>query len=421
LDFSGLLRRNRNYRNLWLGQVVSETGDYFNNVAVLSLVMQAGGSGLVVSGVMLSRAIPAVAAGPIAGVVLDRLDRRRVMIASDLVRALVAFGFLFTVRHPEAWLLYVLSAVLMFASPFFSSGRAAILPTVAGARDLHAANSLTQTTQWATLTFGTMLAGWSVARYGYAFAFVINAASFLFSAAAMARVRDPGGFRARRENTGRSVRPWHEYREGLRYMASVPLILGIALITVGWATGGGAAQVLFALFGEQVFGRGAAGIGEIWGFAGLGLLVGGWLGHRLGRDASFRSYKRIVAASYILHGVTYILFAEMRVYWAALALIMLSRVGMAVSSVLNTSQLLKHTPDEYRGRVFATMETLRWAVMMFSMAGAGIASLHVGVRTLGVAAGVLGSLTGVYWSWADATGRLPDPGAAQRSTPPPSG
>jgi len=72
-------------------------------------------------------------------------------------------------------------------------------------------------------------------------------------------------------------------------------------------------------------------------------------------------------------------------------------------------QLLKHTPDQYRGRVFATLETLRWAVMMFSMAAAGIASLHVGARTLGVAAGVLGSLTAVYWWWADARGRLPEP------------
>lgn len=410
LDFTGLLRRNRNYRNTWLAQVVSETGDYFNNVAVLSLVMQATGSGMVVSGVMLSRAIPAVAAGPLAGVLLDRFDRKRIMIASDLVRMIVALAFVVTVRHPEAWLLYLLSALLMFASPFFTSGRAAILPAIAGPGELHTANSLTQTTQWATLTFGTMLAGWTVARYGYEFAFVVNAASFLFSALAVTRLRREGGFKAKREHGAAMLQPWHEYREGLRYMASVPLILGIGMISVGWATGGGAAQVLFALFGEQVFGRGAAGIGEIWGFAGLGLLIGGGLGHLLGRGVSFRGYKRTIAAAYVLHGATYVMFSEARLYWMALLLVMLSRVGMAVSSVLNMSQLLKHTPDEYRGRVFSTMETLRWAVMMFSMAGAGIASQHTGPRTLGVAAGLLSSLTAVYWSWADATGRLPEPG-----------
>ena len=85
-----LLRQNRNYRYTWMAQVVSEVGDYFNNIAVFALVMEKSGSGLVVTGVMLSRAIPAVLAGPVAGVLLDRLDRRRIMIASDLLRALIA-------------------------------------------------------------------------------------------------------------------------------------------------------------------------------------------------------------------------------------------------------------------------------------------------------------------------------------------
>src|SRR6266852_5483733 len=89
-----LLRHNSNYRNTWLAQVVSEIGDYFNNVAVFALVMEQSGSGMVVSGVMLARAIPAVMAGPIAGVLLDRLNRKQVMIASDLIRAVLALGFI---------------------------------------------------------------------------------------------------------------------------------------------------------------------------------------------------------------------------------------------------------------------------------------------------------------------------------------
>src|SRR5512133_968294 len=95
--FINLLRHNHNYRNTWIGQVVSEIGDHFNNIAVFSLALANTKSGLVVSGVMLARAIPAVLAGPLAGVVLDRLDRKRVMIASDLLRAVVALGFILTV------------------------------------------------------------------------------------------------------------------------------------------------------------------------------------------------------------------------------------------------------------------------------------------------------------------------------------
>jgi MFS family permease len=262
-DFMDLLRRNRNYRYTWLGQVVSETGDYFNNIAVFSLVMAATGSGLVVSGVMLSRAIPAVLAGPVAGVTLDRFDRRRIMLASDLVRAVVALAFIITVRHPAAWLLYALSALLMFASPFFTSGRAAILPAIASPAELHTANSLTQTTQWATLTAGTLLAGFAVARLGFAWAFVINALSFVFSAFAVWRLRAPEGFVAARR-THAILPPWREYIDGLAYIRATPLVFWIGMISVGWATGGGAAQILFALFGEQVFARGAAGIGTIW-------------------------------------------------------------------------------------------------------------------------------------------------------------
>src|SRR5438045_9158832 len=91
--FISLLRDNPNYRYTWIGQVVSEVGDHFNNIAVFSLALQATGSGLVVTGVMLSRALPAILAGPVAGVVLDRLDRRRLMIASDLIRAVHPLRF----------------------------------------------------------------------------------------------------------------------------------------------------------------------------------------------------------------------------------------------------------------------------------------------------------------------------------------
>jgi MFS family permease len=406
---AALLRRNSNYRNTWMAQVVSEIGDYFNNVAVFALVMQESGSGMVVSGVMLARAIPAVLAGPAAGVLLDRLDRKRIMVASDLVRAVIALAFLLTIHQPRPWLLYALSAGLMFASPFFTAGRAAILPTIATADELHAANSLTQITQWATLTIGTLLAGYSAATLGYEWAFGINALSFVFSAIAIGRIAVPGGFRAARRSAAAHVPHWHEYREGLRYMGSVPLMVGIATISVGWAMGGGAAQILFALFGEKVFHRGASGIGSIWGFAGIGLLAGGIAGHVIGRRAGYARYKRAVTASYVLHGVAYMLFSQVESYAAALGWMMLSRVGMAVTSVLNNAQLLRHTPDEFRGRVFSTMESLRWSVMILSMAAAGTASQYCSPRTIGLVAGAFGVATALIWAWMDATGRLPEP------------
>jgi MFS family permease len=410
--FIQLLRHNRNYRYTWMGQVVSEIGDHFNNIAVFALAMERTRSGLVVSGVMLARAVPVLLAGPTAGILLDRLDRRSVMIASDLVRAAVAACFLLTVHSSSNALLYILSALLMFASPFFTSGRASILPSIASREELHTANSLTQTTQWTTLTLGTLLAGAAVALFGYPWAFVLNALSFLFSAWAILQLRPVRGhFRAERKALTESdmMRPWHEYREGLGYMFSSPLVLGIALVGVGWATGGGAAQILFSLFGEVVFQRGAAGIGTIWGFAGIGLLLGGVFAHWLGRRISFTTYKWTIGICYVVHGGSYIVFSQMKHYGAALFFIALSRAAVAVSSVLNVSQLLRHVPDAYRGRVFATSETMTWATMMLSMLGAGVASQHTDPRTIGLLAGAASGTTAIFWGWASWTGRLPEP------------
>jgi hypothetical protein len=205
------------------------------------------------------------------------------------------------------------------------------------------------------------------------------------------------------------VRPWHEYTEGLRYMRGRPLILGIGMIALGWATGGGAAQVLFSLFGELVFKKGAVGIGTIWGCAGVGLLLGGALAYKIGRKLSFDNYKRTIVLCYILHGGSYIVFSQMRNFGWALVFIALSRLAVGVSSTLNMNQLLRHVADEYRGRVFSTIESAQWSVMMVSMTLAGMASQRFDTRLIGSVAGVLSSSTALFWGWAHVTGRLPEP------------
>jgi MFS family permease len=413
--FISLLRHNSNYRNLWVGQVVSEVGDHFNNIAVFSLAVEATHSGLVVSGVMLSRAIPAMLIGPAAGVVLDRFNRKHIMIASDLLRAVIAALFILTVHRHDTWLLYVLSGLLMLASPFFTAGRSSILPSIATRDELHTANSLTQTTAWTTLTIGTFLGGSSVAALGYHWAFFANAMSFVISAFCISRLYLAGrGFRpARRDGADtHSVRPWHEYKEGLKYMRSVPLILGLLLVNVGWATGGGAAQILFSVFGEIVFNRGPAGLGIVWGCAGIGLLVGGVVAHTFGRRLGFAAYKRTIIGCYIVHGGSYILFSQARNFYWALVFIGLSRAGVGVSSVLNMSQLLRIVPDGLRGRVFSTMDSIQWSVMMMSMLAAGVASQYYDPRTIGAIAGALSSMTALFWGWAHFSGRLPEPARA---------
>jgi MFS family permease len=408
--FLHLLRSNRNYRYTWMGQVVSEIGDHFSNIAIFSLVMERTGSGMVVSGVFLARAIAMITAGPLAGVVLDRLNRRHVMMLSDAVRGLFALAFILTLQHRETTWLYVLSALLSFASPFFTSGRQAILPVIATRAELHTANSLTQTTAWTAVAAGSFLGGASVAAFGYSVAFVFNALSFFFSGFCILLLREPTGqsFRAERRDLGedRVARPMHEYIEGLRYMRSNPLVFGITLIGVGWASGGGAAQILFSLYGDKVFHRGGAGIGQIWGCAGIGLIAGGLIANRWGRSLRFAAYKRAVGIAYFLHGLFYVLFARSESYAWALVFIALSRTAVAISSVMNMAQLLRHVDNDYRGRVFSTNESVVWATMMLSMVAAGAASTVVDTRVIGVVSGVLSGSTGIVWLTANAFGKL---------------
>jgi predicted MFS family arabinose efflux permease len=273
---------------------------------------------------------------------------------------------------------------------------------------------LTQLTQWTATCVGAFLGGGAVASFGYELAFAINASSFFISAICISRLRLKKGVSPQRKVLSEDtvLRPWREYADGVRYMRRTPLILGIGLTSVGWSTGGGAAQVLFSLFGERVFQRGPAGIGIIWGFAGLGLITGSIIAHRIGRNLNFDGYKRTVSIVFVIHGLTYALFSVAPTFGWALLFIAVSRAAIGVSSVLNFAQLLRHVSNEYRGRVFSTIETWTWMTMMVSMAGAGAASSTVSPRIIGAVAGCLSASTALFWAWASWRDRLPEPALA---------
>jgi MFS family permease len=411
-SFLSILKTNRNYRYLWTGQAVSEIGDHFNTIAVLSLSLRITGSGFGVGMVMLARVIPAILAGPIAGLVLDRMDRRKVMIASDLMRAVVALAHILLVVYPQPWLLYTLSGLLMFASPFFTAGRSAILPNITTPEELHTANALTQTTAWLTLSIGTMFGGMSAMQFGFGWAFAANAMSFLVSAWAVRQMVSPGGhFRPGGVSRvlNRRIAGWRDFTDGLRYMRTRPLIFAIGMAGVGWATGGGAAQILFTLFGEVVFNRGPAGVGLIWSFAGIGLVIGGLTGHRVGNKLTFIGYKRLLGITFLIHGLSYTAFAMMPTIWLSLIFITLSRACVGLNNVLNRTIMLTHVPDGFRGRVFTTVDTMLNATMMVSLGVGAWASAIFPIRTIGIVAGILSSTTAIYWAWAEATGRLVRP------------
>ena len=165
LGVRGILRI-RSYRLLWLGQLVSEAGDGLTNLALLLLVNALTGSTAALAGMAIVLAIPPLTIGLVAGTYVDRLDRRRIMLASDLLRAVVVLGFILVGSAEPLWLLYVLAFVQSAVGTFFAPARGAILPRVVPREGLLAANSLAQATRVMSGIVGAALAGLIVGLAG---------------------------------------------------------------------------------------------------------------------------------------------------------------------------------------------------------------------------------------------------------------
>ena len=199
-----LLRDNRNFRWLWLGQVVSQLGDWFNYVALYALLFELTGSATMVAALMVVQFLPIALVGPSAGVVADRFDRRRIMIAADVIRGIAVLGLLLVRTPSMAWLAFLVTAVVVGASGFFEPARSATVPMIVRREDLVSANAVSTGTWSAMLAIGASLGGVVAASLGRDAAFLINSAVVLslrrLSVAVaragrgrMGRVRRPGG------------------------------------------------------------------------------------------------------------------------------------------------------------------------------------------------------------------------------------
>src|SRR6188508_266410 len=130
IGYVDLLRRNRNFRLLWLGQVVSQMGDWFNTIALYTIILNLTGSGRDVGLLLVARFLPSCLFGPLSGVVADRFSRRTIMIVSDILRAVVVLGFLFVRRADQLWIIYVLTVLQLALSTFFEPAKTAAVPSI---------------------------------------------------------------------------------------------------------------------------------------------------------------------------------------------------------------------------------------------------------------------------------------------------
>src|SRR6185295_18574203 len=184
-----LLRRNRNFRLLYIGQTVSQLGDWFNTVAIYSLLLDLTGSATAVAWMLIVQMAPIGIVGPLAGVVVDRMNRRRIMLAADILRGVVILGLLLVRRVDQLWLAYAVTAIAVAAQAFFEPARTATIPNITSGDELMPANALSSATWSATLALGASIGGLVTALSGRNVAFIINAASFFVSAILISRTR----------------------------------------------------------------------------------------------------------------------------------------------------------------------------------------------------------------------------------------
>ena len=430
LTYMQLLRGNRPFRWLWSGQVVSELGNWFNFIAGLGLIRSVSGAAPEATAIMLvALMVPYAVFAPLAGAFADRWSRRTVMLAADLARAVAALGYLL-VRGPEdLWIAYICAAAGSLLSSFFEAAKNAAMPNVTSADGLLAGNALMFSSRFLLMSLGAALGGWASARFGYQTAFLINSASFLISAYSVWKI-PAGAMREKPEGEAGKPRAqggqeqkrasyWSDVREGWKYIARYPLVAAIIGINVLWATGGGAANLVYDRLGGVVFAgqgglEGDAGVAALYATVGAGVFVGMLLARRVGSHVELHGLTAgFIGWMLLAHGVVFALAGLMPKLWMAGALLFLSRFIVGMEFAVQDTLLQRLVPDGLRGRVITTDRASEILVMSFSTVLAAWSLHAIGPRTLTVISGLLSASPGVIWLALFAAGKLRLPAKAE--------
>jgi dTMP kinase len=359
---------NPAFSRLWRAMLVSSLGDWVGFVAVASLVAHLGGkrlAGLAVAGVMLARLLPSILFGPFAGVLADRVDRRKVMISADLARGglYAAMPFL-----PTLGLIFLFSFFIECLSLLWTPAKDASVPNLVPRRQLSNANSIGLITTYGTLPLGatiyTALAGIAAGFGGSylgghqeALALWLDGATFLFSARMIWGVdlKQP----ARSALDGRAklslVSAVADIREGIRFLREHRIVRAMTLGIVVAFSGAGAVISLGPVFAQYSVGAGATGFGFLMTALGIGMGIGmgvsGPLSRRFERDVVFAlALMGSAVCLFIVAGTSTILVA-------ALVTVPMG-AGAGIAWVIGYTMLQENVTDEFRGRTFATLTTM---------------------------------------------------------------
>jgi MFS family permease len=361
-SYARIVRRNANLRRLWLAQIVSEIGDWFYTLAIYTLLLQLTGRAGSVALALMLQVIPQTLAGPTAGVVNDRLRRKHVMIAADLIRCLVVLAMLLVRSASMVWLIYVLLVIETTMTAFFEPARTAVIPNISSEGEVLVANTLSSATWSVNLMIGASIGGVVAAFFGRNAVFLLNALSFLLSALLIRGMRfeEPHAVSAPRLHL-RDLVDFSPVLEGIRYIRSHPTLLPTVFSKAGELMVG-PSWVIFTVMGAREFsvhrhgidpaGAAMLGMSILLGGRGLGALAGPLISARW----AGRSDNRLrigILLGYLTIAVGYSVLGVSQDVWMAAACALVAHAGGSTVWVFSTTLLQLHTEDRFRGRVFA--------------------------------------------------------------------
>jgi MFS family permease len=372
--------RNKNFFALWAGQLVSTLGDRFNYMALLALILyKLGGSAFDVGKLMIFATIPTIIFSPIAGVYVDRVDRRKLMIGADILRGILVLAIPFTT---DLYQIYILTFFISLLSRFFFPARTSIIPMILKKELLLPANSIIQSTQLFSTIVGPAIGAGVVAFIGYKLVFFIDSATFFVSAFTILLIR----IRKLESSGGTSLKEvYHGMVEGFRYIRNSRPVLFIVLIWFGIMLAFGGVNVLYVVFVKEVLGLTIRGIGFLETTNGVGMFLGAALVGYMGRKVAH--YNMILGGMFVLGSLLSLMALFPLVPVSFLSMFV---IGLAVSfiQVPTYTKLQILLPEDITGRIFSNLSALIDTCSLISIGVLSFGAEIIGVRWVLLIAGL---------------------------------
>ena len=380
-----LLRRNPDYRRLFLAQVVSFAGDWFATVALVGLVIDRTGSDIAATLVWVAAMLPAFVVTPLAGPMADRYDRKRIMVVCSLLQVGAATLFFLASSN---WIGFGFMAQGLIAglSAFFGPASGAALPNLVDPEDLPVALAATGMIWGAMLAIGSALGAVVASRFGRNTAFAVDAVSFAVAGVLIASIR-----RNTRHHessvVGAQMRPIRDTIEGLRYARGNPVVSSLLLAKAGGGLGTGVVGLL-AVLAKRAFDAGDGGVGLLLMARGLGVVFGPVFMRRSAR-VGLHSVMTTCGVGVLVYGLGYLALPLVPVLGVALVVVFLAHLGGGTQWACVGYGIQVSAPDDVRGRLVATDFALLTLTSSISLVTGGVASTLWGPR---VAIAILGAV-----------------------------